>query len=775
MDPCDPKEWRLSERSLANVVGLDAEADWLLGSEEGGGEARATFLSKTLTKQFEYRNYPERAVTVDGAANKVEKTTVEAAAKKSANEPPLSFLISPAPGEKNGKEILNALLEIAKISGALLLMDQREQEVLSQGGIAGAIINATFFEAAVHNHHFAKMKKVMRLSSALRERAVPYDGVPQPVRSAWVPPRWLKDAFQNALKTSPKKKGPPVVVGVIDDSFAIGHPRFQFSKEESRVFSYWDQDADVRPSESTVPFGRELLSFNPIDVGPPGAPDLPGLNAFLAQAVAENRPVAEFYSLPELRFFFPPRPTEALRLASHGTHVLDLAAGAPHQSAKGMPHEQPAAEAPALVLVKLPRTSVQQTSGAHLEYFLLQGVRHIIDRARMMHPDAKVVIVSSYGFYGGPHDGASQIERALDAIISDAENDVEIVLPSGNGRLERSHTRRDFVSQTTQEIEWRLPPDDHTPSVMEIWSEPYPQNAGAMTELSVVTPEGKDSAAVGVVLNDEDTSKQLVLIENGQVVVQVVCVHPALHPGRRQFLVWMQPTALAGPGLVSAPAASGVWTVRLRKLDAVYTRPASVWIRRDDSLVGFSSRGRQSGIERDWTVWKNNPNLSQASRENIGDAGTAQRSNTISKIATGSRTVIVGGFDAGGADHFPVLRSAGGPTAPRPDPSWPERVGPDALAPSDIISGIGIAAAGFFGNGKVRFKGTSVAAPLVASELAKAIQQAGYPGGREYVQSRAAASEATLPAKSAPSVELGGGGRYVTPQMTNRALPFEGT
>ncbi len=383
------------------------------------------------------------------------------------------------------------------------------------------------------------------------------------------------------------------------------------------------------------------------------------------------------------------------------------------------------------------------------------------------------MIVSSYGFYGGPHDGASQLERALDEIVSAAPRNVEIVLPSGNGRLVRSHTRRDFNDRDVQDVLWRLPPDDRTPTVMEIWSEPYPADAGAMMELSLKTPEGKDSAATGVVLKDDETSQQIVLVKQGQVVARAVCVHPSMHPRRRLFLVWIWQTATAGAGSGDGLAASGVWTVRLRALDPVKTRPASVWIRRDDSLVGFPSGGRQSGIERDDTRWKDDPNYDQETRELVGDDGTAQRSATISAIATGSWTVIAGGFDVDRAYSFPVPSSAGGPAADRVDLTQPERRGPDALAPSQIFSGIGIAAAGFFGGGEVRFRGTSVAAPLVASEIARAITENTFPGGRDFVQDRAASSEATLPARSEPSSDLGGQGRYITERMRDRGMRFE--
>lgn len=453
---------------------------------------------------------------------------------------------------------------------------------------------------------------------------------------------------------------------------------------------------------------------------------------------------------------------------------MDLAAGAYRCRIKGFPSEPPADQAPLLLAVKLPRASVRDTSGAFLEFYLLQGVRHILSRARMIHADAKVVIVSSYGFHGGPHDGASQIERVLDAEIAAAQNDVEIVLPSGNGRLARSHARRRFDRIPEQVLDWRLPPDDRTPSVMEIWLRPDPGGPDPVLELSLVTPGGLDSRDSGATLPDTNTTDQLVLTDGGQTVLQAVCVHPAMHPGYRQFLIWLQPTAASGPDIVARPAPSGVWTVRLRALDPTRVGAVDAWIRRDDSLVGFPSGGRQSVIERDWTeVWKDDPTFDQSRREAVGNDGTAQRSRTISKIATGGRTVITGGFDVDRANSFPVPSSAGGPVAPRPDPTWPPRAGPDTLAPAQLFGGIGLAAAGFYGGGKVRYRGTSVAAPLVTAELAAAIQGTHYPGGRSYVAMHAALSEITLPAVARPSADLGGAGRYVTTQMHARGMAFE--
>ncbi len=382
-------DWALEERPLADVVGLDAEAEWLLGSGTTGGEARKLFLSDTLTADYEFRTYPER-----------ELLPLEADRDK-GGRPPFSLLISPEPGGNNGKDILRVLkciaepeAEYAKDDGSddapaeRLIMSMAEQQVLRTTALPA--------RSAISPSSRPRSRRRISGSSARSS------GCPR--RCANVPSRrgsfstsrrrtgWSRP-FRQPGRTSPKNGSETVVVGVIDDSFAIGHPRFQFTDGRSRIFSYWDQEADVEPHDPTVLFGRELLSFNPKDLDDFNAnwPDLPGLDCFLKTARNEKRPVAEFYSLPapRLRPFYPPRPMDALRLASHGTHVLDLAAGAPSQpplDLKGLPKEQGADAAPALVLVKLPRASVQDTSGAHLEFYLMQGVRHIVSRARMIDP-----------------------------------------------------------------------------------------------------------------------------------------------------------------------------------------------------------------------------------------------------------------------------------------------------------------------------------------------------------------------------------------------------
>lgn len=267
MDDADQSpRWSVEPRSLAGVVGLAPEAEWQLGPRARKGEALPFFLPRTLTAFYEFRTYavPERPP------------------RPRAKRPPFSMVISPEPGGGNGQDILDVLQQIAKppkgndkedlkelgTDPPLFVISQDDANRLAENGIAGALCNTSYFAKALADDRFTKIAKVIRLSSALRELAVP--AVPPPI---WAPPDWLAPTLQGAFENSPAPDDPPVVVGVIDDSFAIGHPRFQFSDGTSRILSFWDQDADFDSNVSTVPFGRELLSVNPSTVNQIGPAD----------------------------------------------------------------------------------------------------------------------------------------------------------------------------------------------------------------------------------------------------------------------------------------------------------------------------------------------------------------------------------------------------------------------------------------------------------------------------------------------------------------------
>ena len=96
--------WDITERALADVVGLDPDAEWLLGHGMNGGEARGQFLSRKLTARYEDRFFPDKADTSERS--------------DSTGPPPFSLLISPEPGSTDGERILAVLDEISRTDEA---------------------------------------------------------------------------------------------------------------------------------------------------------------------------------------------------------------------------------------------------------------------------------------------------------------------------------------------------------------------------------------------------------------------------------------------------------------------------------------------------------------------------------------------------------------------------------------------------------------------------------------------------------------------------------
>ena len=716
--------WYKTHRKLSAIKGLDPNSEWLLDESAGLN----LFLRHGL-----------------GTGNN--------------QQPPFAFLLTPTEAD-SGKALLKALDAVAERGAGetRFNMSAANRKQLSDDKTAGAICDAGFINLLLDEgiSDFAKTEKSMRLSSA-----IPADAVPPPGAPPFETPAELAQALADHF---PEEN---VVIGVIDDGFAIAHPRLRLSANETRVASFWDQEARYVGNGSTVPFGRELLKV-----------DFDGKEGLDTILDTYDGPMPEVYADRRFRPFYPKERNQMPRNSSHGTVVLDLAAG--EELGKG-------ANRP-VVAVKLPRASVLDTSGAHLEYFILEGMRHILSRAEMIAgaPDPHVVIVASYGFFGGPLDGSSQFERAVDEILQNRDNRVQIVLPSGNGRMERAHAVRPDCGQVgdVRTVKWRSPAGDRTPSVMEVWSD---ITLGAADEpavkLTVETPYGLSSAALD--FTDVDTTQKLVLQQPrasdgvSKIIAEVVCDHPPLHPGRRRFMIWLAPTALPPPDIADQPALSpsGVWTVSFETLAPTATK-LSVWIRRDDSLPGFPMLGRQSSVERDPPQEGPIP-LNQKQWDRWDEYGTASVDGTINTLATGQLPVVTGGF--GAANQRAARSAAGGPLAPmatgapaKPASPANRKVGPDCLAPSQVTNLRGIKAANFFGGAKVAMSGTSLAAPLVGYWLSGL-----YLGGQSQIdgpqatKTAAEVSDATMQPKWKPDVARGGN-RFLNDEMIERTFRRDG-
>ena len=111
----------------------------------------------------------------------------------------------------------------------------------------------------------------------------------------------------------------------------------------------------------------------------------------------------------------------------------------------------------------------------------------------------------------------------------------------------------------------------------------------------------------------------------------------------------------------------------------------------------------------------------------VDNESTIKRDGSINAIATGSHTIVAGGYVR--KENRVVKYSSGGPISPasgavkavdRLDPDDLERTGPDAVARSDeSYVHQGILAAGTRSGSVVVMNGTSVAAPQIARQIAK--------------------------------------------------------
>jgi hypothetical protein len=527
----------------------------------------------------------------------------------------------------------------------------------------------------------------------------------------------------------PAPRAAPVVVGVIDDSIAFAHARFRYAPEASRVEYVWNQDVDAlyptsgAPS-AMLPYGGELNRDQ--------------IDAWLrvcthAGAVDED----ELYRRCGHETYGNGRHKAIGRRLGHGTHVLDLAAG--YDIAEACT-DRP------IVAVQLPAEVTGDTSGAHLTTYVLHGIWYVLKRAdeyaqALGLPAVPVVINLSYGFSAGPHDGSHALEQAIDEIIelrAQAGAPLCVVLPSGNTRLVRGHAQVQLKAQAT--LDWRVLPDDRTPSSMEIWLPPAAAS-GPGIEVQVRDPNGTLTPVVarGGLFPPPAQQPAPCTIDYRSVPVP---------GGRERIVLLLLPTAPVEPLNPNEPVApAGNWQVTLRNR-GVAPLDAHVWIQRDDSPVGYPVLGRQSYFDDpDYVRFDRqgrrlkydppHPFVDPPLRDSY-----VKRTSTLNALATGRRSVVVAGFVRSSGDSADY--SSMGPIVQGPAP---QRAGyaPDVAAVSDDSPVLdGVLAAGTRSGSVVAMNGTSVAAPQIARYLADIIA-AEFAGCREAVRDEAARQELAHP------------------------------
>ena len=518
-----------------------------------------------------------------------------------------------------------------------------------------------------------------------------------------------------------------VILGIIDDATAFAHERFRLPDGQSRVDYLWLQSAPHDPGKRATPFGKEF--------------DRHGVEELIDRSrrgrSGEIVDEEGLYRAAGALDMGRGTPQSLARAASHGTAVADLAGGfsAAHVPADAAPQPsrnlmEIAPDAFDLAIVSLPERLVMDTSGTFAEIFIILGILRLVDHAEQRSQregrDYPLVINISLGLTAGPRDGSSLLDRFIAAIEAERPRDrvpIRFVLPAGNFRQAQVHAVLEApLDEAAPPLFWQILPDDRTPSFLEIWSSPLRERPQHVPFDVAIQPSGHAIAAAletvpldGVFDLFTDEGRQIARCYTQWVPQR--SDRPA-SAGRVRVTLALPPTV---PGRPGRPCATpGAWRLLITSEMADVSDagwPLDLVVQRDDMIPGYRGGGRQSFLrdarytrvdDRGFTVTRDAPGPD-------GSYSHVRRAGTINAFASAPEVVVVGGCYADTLE--PVDYSGEGGL---------EGLGlraVDASAPSSMRRMRAfISAAGSRSGSRVGVGGTSIAAPVMSRELAKAMR-----------------------------------------------------
>jgi subtilisin family serine protease len=352
--------------------------------------------------------------------------------------------------------------------------------------------------------------------------------------------------------------GRGVLVAVLDWHCDFGHSNFRDAGGHSRLRWLWDQRGGAT-DRSPSPFGYGRV-FEQAE-----------FDAALDSAD------------PYAAIDYDPARSDPGARGSHGTHVLDIAAGN-GRAAGASVGMAPGADL-GFVHLRADDTSADDNLGDSVR--LLEAVRFVFDRAG----ETPCVINMSLGSHGGPHDGTTLVELGLDQILAERPGRA-ITMSTGNYFQTRTHAREVIAQDQTVEFGLSVGEGLQRPIEIEVW-----YSGDDVMRAQLVDPSGR------VVLDLPLGAEAQVRGAAGPVATGY---HRARDPNNADHVidVFVWPSAQPGRWVL---AVHGAWVTRGR-LDA--------WIERDD-------RGPQGRFAR----------------------GRARQTGTTGTICNGRNTIAVGAHD----------------------------------------------------------------------------------------------------------------------------------
>ncbi|MGH9841132.1 MAG: S8 family serine peptidase, partial [Blastocatellia bacterium] len=279
------------------------------------------------------------------------------------------------------------------------------------------------------------------------------------------------------------------------------------------------------------------------------------------------------------------------------------------------------------------------------------------------------VINVSLGTNGGPHDGSSLVEMAIDRLVTEAPNRA-VVIAAGNSYDEDIHATGNVPLGEFVDLKWRIPKNDPTSNELEVWYSGQDEFT-----VEVIGPQKNLVATIS-------PGKRWELAVNDQGILSVINRLNDPNNGDNLINVFFE-RGLPG----------GVWTLRLYG-KKVNDGRFHAWIERDE--------GGQARFVR--------PSDKSYNIDN---------ECTLGSIACGKETIVVGSYNAH-KKHLPLSpNTSSGPTRDDKERQDHQRK-PDLCAPGELV----LAAHSRTLFLRRRQSGTSMAAPVVTGVIALMLAEA---------------------------------------------------
>ena len=324
-----------------------------------------------------------------------------------------------------------------------------------------------------------------------------------------------------------KLTGSGVVVGIVDWGCDFYHPNFRHPDGETRILALWDQRGNMslrKPNHygyGTI-HNRQSINF----------------------ALSQPDP---YHSLG-----YHPADADPKGTGSHGTHVMDIAAG--NGISGGPIGIAPSAD---LVFVHLADRGTKGLANLGDSVRILEAVDFISQTAGTR----PWVVNLSVGRHGGPHDGTTLVEMAFDYMLDSAPGRF-IVQSTGNYFSRRVHAKGKLCPSQDRTLSFQVDEADITPNEMEIWY-------SGKDDLAVCTKSPTGTISPWVRL-DSSTD----VIENGIVIGRIYNRASDPNNSDNHIDIFLYPNA-----------PSGLWNVMLKAL-SVSDGTFHAWLERDEACPG---------------------------------------------------------------------------------------------------------------------------------------------------------------------------------------------